>query len=67
MLSITRKEGQSFYIGDEITVTVKRARSGNAVIRINAPREISIMRSELSAVSPDGIPLPDVEFMTDEY
>jgi carbon storage regulator CsrA len=65
MLSITRKEGQSFYIGDEVIVTVKRARSGNAVIRIKAPRNVTVMRAELATESIDSIPLADVEFLVD--
>ncbi|AMO66924.1 carbon storage regulator [Zhongshania aliphaticivorans] len=62
MLSITRKDGQSFYIGDDIVVTLTRASKGSAVISIKAPDDVAIMRTELLDGSLANIPLPDVEF-----
>lgn len=47
MLVITRKAGQTLYIGDHIKVTVVKT-AGNAVrIGIDAPDEMSISRGEL--------------------
>ncbi|GAA4091675.1 carbon storage regulator [Zhongshania borealis] len=62
MLSITRKNGQSFYVGDDIVITVKRATKGSAVISIKAPDDILIMRTELMDGSFTDIPVPDVVF-----
>jgi carbon storage regulator CsrA len=62
MLSITRKNGQSFYVGDDIVITVKRATKGSAVISIKAPDNVSIMRTELLDGSFADIPVPDVMY-----
>jgi carbon storage regulator CsrA len=62
MLSITRKDGQSFYIGDDIVVTLTRASKGSAVISIKAPNDVAIMRTELLDGSLANIPLADVKF-----
>lgn len=46
MLIITRRPGESFFIGDEIEVLVLE--SGSQVrIGINAPRDLDIVRTEL--------------------
>lgn len=47
MLVLTRREGQSFRIGDDIVVTISNI-SGNKVrVGIEAPREVCILREEL--------------------
>lgn len=47
MLVLTRREGQSFRIGDDIVVTISSV-SGNKVrVGIEAPREVCILREEL--------------------
>lgn len=46
MLVITRKKGESVTLNGDITVTVLR--SGNEVkLAIGAPKEVTIVRSEL--------------------
>jgi len=47
MLVISRKKGESLLIGDNIEITVVKVENGSVKIAINAPREISILRSEL--------------------
>lgn len=47
MLVITRKEGQSLLIGDDIEVTVTKVTDGSVKIAIEAPREMVILRKEL--------------------
>lgn len=47
MLVITRKEGESFLIGDNIEVSITKIADGNVKIAINAPREMIILRKEL--------------------
>jgi len=47
MLILTRKEGQSLKINDDITVTVLGV-SGNQVrIGVNAPKDVSVHREEV--------------------
>lgn len=47
MLILSRKEGESLYIGDDIRVTITRV-SGNKVrIGIESSNDLPILRSEL--------------------
>jgi len=48
MLVLTRKEKQSFLIGDNIEVTVLEITGDKAKIAISAPRDISVLRKELA-------------------
>lgn len=47
MLVLTRKAGESIRIGDEIEVTVVQTSGNRVKLCFNAPREVSITRSEL--------------------
>jgi len=47
MLIITRKEGESFLIGDNIEITITKVADGNVKIGIEAPKEMIILRKEL--------------------
>ena len=47
MLIITRKEGESFLIGDDVEITITKVADGNVKIGIEAPREMIILRKEL--------------------
>lgn len=47
MLVLSRKEGESIVIGDEIVVTVLEVRSGQIRIGIDAPRELQVHRKEV--------------------
>lgn len=49
MLVISRKTGESLVIGDNITVKIVSVSSDKVTIGIDAPRDISIVRSELLA------------------
>jgi carbon storage regulator len=46
MLILTRREGESFFIGDDIEVVILRTGS-QVSVGINAPREVGIVRTEL--------------------
>ena len=48
MLVLTRKEKQSFLLGDNIEITVLEISGDKAKIAIDAPREVSILRKELA-------------------
>lgn len=55
MLVLTRMEGQSLLIGDDIQITVLEVRGNQVRIGIEAPREITVLREELvpdEAISP---------------
>lgn len=47
MLIFSRKEQQSFMIGDDIRVTVNRIAGGQVSIGIDAPRDVQVHRSEI--------------------
>jgi carbon storage regulator len=48
MLVLTRKEGESILIGDDIEVTVSEVRGGRIKLAISAPREVLVMRREVA-------------------
>lgn len=48
MLVLSRKEGESLMIGDQISITILSVEAGGQVnIGICAPKEVLILRSEL--------------------
>lgn len=48
MLVITRKQGQTIRINDNIVIRVLDLGHGNVRLGIDAPRDIAIMRGELT-------------------
>ena len=47
MLVITRRIGETFYIGDDVEVTISDVVSEKVKVAINAPKHITILRKEL--------------------
>ena len=47
MLILTRKEGESLRLGDDIVVTVVGVKGGSVRLGIKAPRELSVHREEI--------------------
>ena len=47
MLILQRKAGESLLIGDEIEISILSVDSGRVRIAIDAPKHVSILRSEL--------------------
>ena len=47
MLILQRKVGESLLIGEEIEVSVLSVEAGRVRLAIEAPRDVSILRSEL--------------------
>jgi carbon storage regulator len=47
MLILTRHVGQTLFVGDEITVTVLRAKGYQVRLGIVAPRNVSVDREEI--------------------
>jgi len=47
MLVLSRKNGESIIIGDDIRVTVLESRNNRVKIGITAPKDVDIYREEL--------------------
>ena len=47
MLILTRRVGEAIYIGDNVVVRVLGTKGGQVRIGIEAPKETSIVRTEL--------------------
>ena len=47
MLALSRKVGETILIGDDIKIVIGRIERGTVYLRIEAPREIPIVREEL--------------------
>lgn len=47
MLILQRKAGESLAIGDEIEISILSIEAGRVRLAIQAPRDVSILRSEL--------------------
>lgn len=48
MLILTRKSGQGFRVGEDIEITITEISGDKVKVGISAPKEIKILRSELS-------------------
>ena len=57
MLVLTRKLMEKLFIGDDICVTVVRIEGGQVRLGIEAPRNVSVVRSELVPDREPGTPL----------
>lgn len=49
MLILTRKVGESIAIGDDIKITLVSTKGGQVRIGIDAPKTVTISRTELSS------------------
>lgn len=47
MLVITRKQGESILIGEDIEINISKIEDGSVKLAINAPRKMTILRKEL--------------------
>ena len=48
MLVLTRKEGESIRIGDDIEIVVRRLSGNRVALAVEAPRDVRILRGELT-------------------
>lgn len=51
MLILQRKEGESLLIGEDVEVTVLSVEGGKVRLAIQAPKHVSILRSELKTAA----------------
>ena len=51
MLILQRKEGDSLMIGEEIEITLLSVEAGRVRLAIQAPRDVTILRSELKVAA----------------
>ena len=51
MLFLQRKEGESLLIGEDVVVTVMAVEAGRVRLAIQAPRSVTILRSELKVAA----------------
>ena len=51
MLILQRKEGESLLIGDEVEISVLAVEAGRVRLAIQAPRSVTILRSELKVAA----------------
>ena len=58
MLVVTRRLGESLRIGDNIVVHVMQADAPRARIGVDAPKEVKILRAELTQHGEDDIDQP---------
>ncbi len=47
MLVLSRKAGESFFVGDDVEITISEIGNDKVKIKIDAPKEIIILRKEL--------------------
>jgi len=47
VLVLTRKEGQTITIGDDIRITIMEIKSGQVKLGIDAPKSVTIYREEI--------------------
>ena len=47
MLILSRRNGESIRIGDEVIITVLQCKGGQVKIGINAPRDVAVHREEV--------------------
>ncbi len=56
MLVLSRKEGESLVIGEDVVITVNRISGNRITLGIEAPRHVRIVRGELE---PEGTAAPE--------
>lgn len=56
MLILTRRAGESLFIGEGIEVTVLRIKGNQIRLGINAPGSVGVRRAELSRLEAENLP-----------
>jgi carbon storage regulator len=61
MLVLTRRVGESVWIGDDVEVSVVEVRGGKVRLAIEAPRDVNLRRAELPPREQDRLRLVDAD------
>lgn len=64
MLVLSRKVGEKILIGEKVVITVVRITQGTVRIGVEAPRDMAVIRKEVSTVEKDSGEIP-VEILPD--
>lgn len=59
MLTLTRRPGEAINIGDDVEVEIVSIRGSNVRLRVSAPKQTAIFRSELIRGIVSGIERPE--------
>ena len=57
MLVLSRKEGERLTIGENITIVINRVSGNRVTIGIEAPKDVKVVRSELSPQATVALPV----------
>lgn len=55
MLILTRKSGESFFVGDDIEITVFDVQADKIRIGISAPESVLILRKEIKEIKDENV------------
>jgi carbon storage regulator len=61
MLILTRKEGESLRLGDDIKITVVSVKGGHVRLGVEAPRDVAVHREEIYERIANEVAAPDSE------
>lgn len=50
MLVLTRKDGETIRIGNDVVITIRKSKDRRSVVAIEAPKSIRIVRGELGPI-----------------
>lgn len=59
MLVLSRKEGERLVIGENITLVISKVVGNRVTIGIEAPKDVKVMRGELTVDSDKPLPKPE--------
>ncbi len=47
MLVLSRKQGERIFVGDDVTIEIRRVAGNRVTIAVDAPRDVVVLRGEL--------------------
>lgn len=54
MLVLSRKQGERIFVGDDVTIEIRRVAGNRVTIAVDAPRDVVVLRGELKCFPPEG-------------
>jgi carbon storage regulator len=49
MLVLTRKDGETLLIGDQVKITIVKSKNGSVKVGVEAPKDVKVLREELQS------------------